>query len=86
MGIKMEKRCKGLKKNVVLKSIHFDDYKRSLFVGKEEQGKINVICSRGHELYAEEINKVALSSADDKRIICEDKINTLSYGHYSELK
>jgi len=31
-------------------------------------------------------NEVALSNADDERIICEEKINTLSYGPYSELK
>jgi len=32
------------------------------------------------------LTKLPLSSADDKRIICEDKINTLSHGHYSKLK
>jgi len=47
---------------------------------------MNVIRNRGQELFTEEINKVALSNANDKRIICEDKINTLAYGHYSKLK
>jgi len=38
-----------------------------LFAGKEELQKMNVIRSRGHQLFTEEINKVALSSADDKK-------------------
>jgi len=81
-----EKRCKDVKKNVVSKSIHFEDYKRCLFSGKEELRRMNVIRRRGHELFTEEMNKVALSASDNKRIICEDKIDTLSYGHYLELK
>ena len=34
-------------------------------------------------MYTEEINKVALSAEDDKRVIMEDGIHTLAYGHYS---
>jgi len=34
-------------------------------------------------VYTEEVNKVALSVEDDKRVIMEDGIHTLSYGHYS---
>ena len=34
-------------------------------------------------IYTEEINKVALSADDDKRIIMEDGISTLAYGHYN---
>ena len=32
--------------------------------------------------FSETVNKIALSANDDKRIILEDKISTLSYGHY----
>ena len=39
--------------------------------------------SRKHEIFTEEINKVALSADDDKRIILPDKVNTLAYGHYA---
>ena len=77
-----EKRCKSVKENVVSKSIHFEDYKRCLFSGKEELRRMNVICSRGYELFTEKINKLPLSASYDKRIICEDKINMLAYGHY----
>ena len=33
------------------------------------------------EIYTEEINKIALSSHDDKRVIMADGIHTLAYGH-----
>ena len=43
---------------------------------------MNVIRSHKHELYSETINKVALSAADDKRVIQDDLISTLAIGHY----
>jgi len=42
---------------------------------------MNIIRSHKHEIYTETINKIALSSSDDKRIIEADKIQTLAYGH-----
>jgi len=44
--------------------------------------KMNVIRSHLHDVYAEEVNKVALSAEDDKRVIMEDGIHTLAYGHH----
>ena len=43
---------------------------------------MNVIRSHEHEVFTETVNKVALSSEDDKRFILEDKIHTLAHGHY----
>ena len=43
--------------------------------------KMNVIRSHKHEIYSEEVNKVALSGDDDKRIVMEDRIRTMAYGH-----
>ena len=53
----------------------------SVFSRKEQHGKMNVIRSHSHEIYTEEINKIALSSDDDKRVIMADGIHTLAYGH-----
>ena len=39
---------------------------------------MNVIRSHCHEIYTEEINKIALSSDDDKRFIMADGIHTLA--------
>ena len=77
-----EKKCKGMKKLVVKKSISFDDYKKCLFECKEQYRQMKVIRSRRHDVFSETVNKVALSANDDKRIICEDGINTLAIGHY----
>ena len=41
---------------------------------------MNVIRSHCHEVYTEEINKIALSSDDDKRVIKADGIHTLASG------
>jgi len=44
---------------------------------------MNFIRSRLHEVFSEEVNKIALSNEDDKRAIMEDGIHTKAYGHYS---
>ena len=54
-----------------------------LFNQTIQMRKMNVIRSHKHEILTEEINKVALSGNDDKRIIMSDRIRTMAYGHYS---
>ena len=76
------KKCKGVKKLVVKKSIAHEDYKNCLFTGKEQLRKMNVITSYKNVVYTEEINKIALSPDDDKRHILEDGMHTLALGHY----
>ena len=76
------KKCKGVKKSVVKKSITHEDYINCLFTGKEQLRKMNVIRSHKHDIYTEEVNKVALSSNDDKRFIQEGQSDTLALGHH----
>ena len=76
------KKCKGVKKSVVKKSITHEDYKKCLTDQKPQLRKMNVIRSHKHNVFTEEVNKVALSANDDKRYILEDGINTLALGHY----
>ena len=76
-----EKKCKCVTKNVTKRGIQFDDYRECLFSRKEQHRKMNVIRSHCHEIYTEEINKIALSSDDDKRVMMSDGIHTLAYGH-----
>ena len=78
-----KKKCKGMKQGVVENTITFDDYKTCLFSGKPLYRQMMTFRSRKHEVFTEEMNKVALSANDDKRIILPDKVNTLAYGHYS---
>ena len=79
---KENKRCKGVKKQVVESSITHEDYKTCLRTGKEQLRKQNIIRSYEHEVYTEVVNKIALSSIDDKRYILDDGIHTLAWGHY----
>ena len=78
---KENKRCKGIKKAVVEKSISHEDYKTCLTTGKEQLRRQNIIRSYEHEVYTEEINKIALSAADDKRYLLKDSYDTLAWGH-----
>ena len=81
-GEKEIKKCKGIKKQVVESSISHEDYKTCLTTGKEQLRKQNILRSYSHEVYTEEVNKVALSALDDKRYILKDGIHTLAWGHY----
>ena len=63
-----EKKCKGAKKAVVKKHITFNDYKRCLFNNVNQMRSMNVFRSRNHEIFAETVNKVALSYSDDKKL------------------
>ena len=79
---KENKRCKGVKKQVVESSITHEDYKTCLRTGKEQLRKQNILRSYEHEVFTEEVNKIALSALDDKRYILGDGIHTLAWGHY----
>ena len=75
------KKCKGIKKAVVAKSIRHENYKTCLETGKEQLRRQTIIRSYEHNLYLEEVNKIALSAADDKRYLLKDSYDTLAWGH-----
>ena len=72
------KKCKGIKKNVVKKGINIQDYVECLFSGEKQMILMKLIRSENHNIYSKEVNKVALSNEDDKRIVLEDKVHTLA--------
>ena len=76
------KKCKGVKKSVVKEDITHEDYKKCLTDRKPQLRKMNIIRSYKHNVFTEEVNKVALCSNDDKRYILEDGKNTLALKHY----
>ena len=41
--------------------------------------------NENHEVYTENINKIALSSNDDKRVVDLDRITSYPYGYYGEV-
>ena len=64
-------------------SFQFDDYRECLFSRKEQHRQMNVIQSHCHEIYfPEDINKIPISSDDDKRVIMADGIQTLALWTY----
>ena len=75
------KKAKGTKKCVVNKILRFDDYQKCLF----DKGKVlksqQRFKSENHEVYTENINKIALSCDDDKRIVTSDRITSYPYGY-----
>jgi len=81
-GKKDTKKVKGVKSNVVVKSITFDDYTRCLFDETELTRKQSCIRSKLHEVYTISETKIALSPYDDKRYILPDSTDTLPWGHY----
>ena len=68
------KKCKGRKKNVVKKEIAFDDYVSCFFSGEKQMKSMKIIRSENHDLYSKEVNKIALSSDDNKRLIKKTRL------------
>ena len=78
---KEDKKAKGTKKCVIKRMIKFDDYKKCLLNGEVILKSQQKFKSKGHDVYTENINKIALSSNDDKRLIAPDKITSYPYGY-----
>ena len=78
--MKEEVKCKakGVKKSVAKKSLSLEDYKKCLFSEEKQMREMNILRSNNHDIYSLTVNKVALSANDDKRLICENKIDTLA--------
>ena len=59
--------------------IKFDEYKNCLLNGEVILKSQQRFKSKGHNVYTKNINKIALSSNDDKRIVSSDKIASYPY-------
>ncbi|XP_011884122.1 PREDICTED: uncharacterized protein LOC105571261 [Vollenhovia emeryi] len=81
-GKKDTKKAKGVKSNVVARTITFDDYTHCLRDEIEMTRRQTCIRSKLHEVYTIAETKIALSPYDDKRYIMPDSTETLPWGHY----
>ena len=81
VGSSESKKCKGIKKCVVKKTISFEDYKACLFSREASYRSQLMFRSMKHEVRMLEVNKLALSRDNDKRITI-DGIASLARGHY----
>ena len=61
--------------------IKFNGYKNYLLNGEVVLRSQQRFKSKGRDVYTESINKCALSSNDDKRLIALDKITSYPYGY-----
>ena len=75
-----KKKAKGTKKCVIKRILKFNDYEDCLFNNKIILKSQQRFKSDHHNVYTEQINKIALSSNDDKRLQTFDKITTYPYG------
>ena len=78
---KESKKCKGIKKCVVRKTMTFKDYKNCLFGGETSYRSQLMLRSSLHKIQALEVNKIALNEDDDKRITI-DGVSSLARGHH----
>ena len=74
------KKSKGTKKCVIKRELMFENYKDCLFNDKIILKSQQRFKSYNHDVYTEEVNKIALSSNDDKRLQTFDRITTYPHG------
>ena len=75
----VNKKAKGIKNSVIKREILFNNYIDSLFKNKALHRSQQRFRSDHHKVYTEEVNKIALSRSDDKRIQTFDKVTTYPY-------
>ena len=74
------KKAKGIKKCIIKRRLMFENYKDSLFNDKTILQSQLRFKSDHHDLYTEEVNKIAPSSNDDKILQTFDRVTTYPYG------
>ena len=78
---KEDEKAKGTKKCVIKKMIKFNDYKKCLLNDEVMLKPQQRFIIKKHDVYTENINKIALSNNDDKRITSSNKITSYPYGY-----
>ena len=78
------KKAKETKKCVIKRVFKFNDYKNCLLNDKVVLKSQQRFKSERHDVYTEKVNKIALSSNDDKRLQNFDRITTYPYGTRAE--
>ena len=61
--------------------IKFNDYRKCLLNDEVIFKSQQRFTSKKHHVYTENINKIALSNNDDKRIVSSNKITSYPYGY-----
>ena len=77
---KEDQKAKGTKKCVIKIELKFNDYKNCQLNDKVVLKSQQRFKSEIHDVYTENVNKIALRNNDDKRLTVFDKIATYPYG------
>ena len=75
-----DKNAKGTRKCVIKRVLKFNDYKDCLLSNEIILKSQQRFKSEAHNVYTEEIDKIALSSNDDKRLQTFERITSYPYG------
>ena len=78
---KEDKKAIGTKKCIIKRMIKFNDYKNCLLKDEVILKSQQRFISKKHYVYTENINKIALTNNDDKRIESSEKITSYPYGY-----
>ena len=75
-----DKKAKGTKKCVMKQRLKLNDYKDCLLNNEIILKSQQRFKSKAHNAYTEEVNKIALSSNEDKMLQTFDRITSYPYG------
>ena len=81
---KEDKKAKGTKKCVIKRRLKFSDYRDCLLNNEIILKSQQRFKSERHNVYTEEVNKIALHSNGDKRLQTFDRITSYPYGTSAE--
>jgi len=76
------KRAKGVPSKSLEKQVNHQDYCNCLYCSETTEVESSSIRNYKHDIYTIRGRKLALSSYDDKRYICDGKVDTRAFGHY----
>ena len=76
---KIDKKAKATKKYVIKKGIKSDDYQKCLLNDEVILKSQQRFISTKHDVYTENVHKIALSNDEDKRIVSSDKFTSYPY-------
>ena len=77
---KEKKKAKGIKRCVIKRRLMFENYKDSLSNNKTILKSQLRYKNNHHNVYTEEVNKITLTSNDDKSLQTFDRVTTYPYG------
>ena len=75
-----KKKAKEIKRCVIKRRLMFENCKDSLFNNRSILKSQLRFKSDHHNVYTEEVNKIALNSNDDKRLQTFDRVTAYPYG------